>query len=178
MILKKIYMWIYKLNKKNIGKNVFISPTTKIIGSPKIDDKVTIHSRCLIERRENSYLEIGEGTEMNVNSQISSSGKVIIGKNVLFGPNVYVTDSTHHYGDISIPISSQGIVSKGEVVIGDESWLGRNVVVVGNVKVGRHCVIGASTVITKDIPDYCVVVGNPGRIIKKYNKEINKWENI
>ena len=176
--IKKIYSILFKANKKYIGDNFLISPLSRILGIPKIGNNVIIHSRCLIECRKSAILEILDGVEINVDSRITSSNKVIIGNNVLFGPNVYVTDSTHNYENINIPIKAQGIVGKGTVTIGDDSWLGKNSVIIGNVKIGKHCVIGASTVVTKDIPDYCVVVGNPGRIVKKYNIENKKWEKV
>lgn len=62
----------------------------------------------------------------------------------------------------------QGIVQKGQKVsIGDGSYIGINSVIVGNVKIGKHCVIGANSVVTKDVPDYCVAVGCPARVIKE-----------
>ena len=60
--------------------------------------------------------------------------------------------------------------------IGDGSWLGTHVVIAGNVKIGKHCVIGANSVVTKDIPDYCVAVGIPAKIIKKYNFDTCTWD--
>lgn len=71
---------------------------------------------------------------------------------------------------------AQGIVQKGQKVsIGDGSYIGINVVIVGNVKIGKHCVIGANSV--KDIPDYCVAVGSPARVIKNIcNKAVRKKE--
>lgn len=59
------------------------------------------------------------------------------------------------------------------VSIGDGSYIGINTVIVGNVKIGKHCVIGANSVVTKDVPDYCVAVGSPVKIVKKYS--INGW---
>lgn len=62
----------------------------------------------------------------------------------------------------------QGIVQEGQTVtIGDGSYIGINAVIVGNVRIGKHCVIGANSVVTKDVPDYCVAVGSPARVIKK-----------
>ena len=74
---------------------------------------------------------------------------------------------------------NQGIVQKGqEVSIGGGSYIGINAVIVGNVKIGNHCVIGANSVVTKDVPDYCVAVGSPAKILKRYNFETQLWEPI
>lgn len=61
------------------------------------------------------------------------------------------------------------------VFIGDGSWIGTNVVVVGNVHIGKHCVIGANSVVTKNIPDYSIAVGVPAKVVKKYDFIENKW---
>lgn len=65
----------------------------------------------------------------------------------------------------------------GGVSIGDETWIGTGVVIAGTVTIGKHCVIGANSVVTKDIPDYCVAAGNPCKIIKRYSFETKQWEN-
>lgn len=81
---------------------------------------------------------------------------------------MYITDCDHEYRDINVPVIDQGIVQRGQMVsIGESSYIGINAVIVGNVKIGKHCVIGANSVVTKDVPDYCVAVGSPARVIKK-----------
>ena len=80
----------------------------------------------------------------------------------------YITDCDHEYRDVNIPVIDQGIVQRGQrVSIGDGSYIGINAVIVGNVKIGKHCVIGANSVVTKDVPDYCVAVGSPAKVIKR-----------
>ena len=64
-----------------------------------------------------------------------------------------------------------------EVTIGEDSWIGENVCICG-ASIGKHCVIGANSVVTKDIPDYCVAAGIPAKVIKKYNFEKNSWDRI
>ena len=81
---------------------------------------------------------------------------------------MYITDCDHEYRDINVPVIDQGIVQRGQMVsIGEGSYIGINAVIVGNVKIGKHCVIGANSVVTEDAPDYCVAVGSPARVIKK-----------
>lgn len=75
---------------------------------------------------------------------------------------------------MDVPVIDQGIVQKGQKVsIGEGSYIGINAVIVGNVKIGKHCVIGANSIVNKDIPDFCVAVGCPVKIIKRYNE--NGW---
>ena len=81
---------------------------------------------------------------------------------------MYITDCDHEYRNIDVSVINQGIVQRGQKVsIGGGSYIGINAVIVGNVKIGNHCVIGANSVVTKDVPDYCVAVGSPAKVIRK-----------
>lgn len=112
---------------------------------------------------------------------VTSINKVRIGDDVLMGPNVFIADYNHEYRDVTKPVVKQGNASTtpdgklNEVHIGDGTWIGKNAVIAGNVKIGEHCVIGANTTVTKDIPPYCVVAGCPAKIIKKFDFESGKW---
>lgn len=100
-----------------------------------------------------------------------------MGKKALLSPNVYITDCDHEYRNLEVPVIDQGIVQKGQAVsIGDGSYIGINTVIVGNVKIGKHCVIGANSVVTKDVPDFCVAVRSPAKILRKCNKDTGEWE--
>ena len=90
---------------------------------------------------------------------------------------VYISDNLHGYEDIHTPIHRQPIVQNGTVEIGEGSWLGENVCVIG-ANVGKHCVIGANSVVTRNIPDYSVAVGVPARVVKRYNFETKLWEKV
>lgn len=116
-------------------------------------------------------LRIGKGSEIGERCRISITNSLDIGEKVLLSPNVYITDCDHEYRDINVPVIDQGIVQRGQnVSIGVGSYIGINAVIVGNVKIGKHCVIGANSVVTKDVPDYCVAVGSPARVIKNIEK--------
>lgn len=84
---------------------------------------------------------------------------------------MYITDCDHEYRNIDIPVIDQGIVQKGQKVsIGDGSYIGINTVIVGNVRIGKHCVIRANSIVNKDILDFCVAVGCPVKVIKDIMK--------
>lgn len=113
-------------------------------------------------------VRIGQGSEIGERCRISIANSLNIREKVLLSPNVYITDCDHEYRNLGIPVIDQGIVQKGQTVsIGDGSYIGINAVIVGNVKIGKHCVIGANSVVTKDVPDYCVAVGSTAKVIKK-----------
>ena len=99
--------------------------------------------------------------------------KIHIGKNVLTADKVYISDCIHTYNDINFPVMNQEVISLNEIKIGDHSWLGENVVIIG-ASVGKHCIIGSNSVVTNDIPDYSVAVGAPARVIKRYDFDNHK----
>jgi acetyltransferase-like isoleucine patch superfamily enzyme len=112
---------------------------------------VTIGDRCLIGR--------GSG--------IVGHFSIEIGDDVWTGHNVYITDQNHGYEDVTRPISQQSQPERA-VKIGDGSWLGYGSVVLPGVTIGEHCVIGANSVVTHDVPSFSVAVGVPARVIKQY----------
>lgn len=126
---------------------------------------------------ENVELVIDDGTVIGHFAHIYATKSIHIGKNVLIADKVYISDNLHGYEDIETPIMEQTIIQKNPVNIGDHSWICENVCIIG-ASVGKHCVIGANAVVTKDVPDYCVAVGVPAKIIKKFNLKNKKWEKI
>ena len=119
-------------------------------------------------------LIIEDGTIIGNFNHIFATKKIVIHKDVLTADKVYISDNLHGYENINLPIIKQAIVQKGEVEIGEGCWLGENVCVLG-AHIGKHCVIGANSVVTKDIPDYSVAVGAPARIIKRYDFIKKSW---
>ena len=179
-IHRRIWKILFSSNFKSFGKHSRIMFPMKIKCSQymEIGDYVSIHNNAWLIALKNNHIPrliIEDRTIIGHFSLISSLRYVHIGKNVLIADNVYISDNLHGYEDITRPIMSQPIVFKGNVRIGDDSWIGKNVSIIG-AKIGKHCVIGANSVVTRDIPDYCVAVGSPARVIKRYNFETNEWE--
>lgn len=109
-------------------------------------------------------------------------GSVVIGPAVLksgsgLGQNVFVSGFNHGFADGTKNSSIQPLVKKC-VVIGEDSHVGANSVVLAGVTIGQRCQIGAGSVVTKDIPDFSVAVGNPAKVIKHYDAEKNQWVSI
>lgn len=144
-----------------LGRNSFIKDHAYLIALPYTGEK-----ECQFVMGENSHIQFG--------SHIVATKSVVIGNNCSIGSNVYIADNTHNYEDISIAPKFQPIKQLDEVVIGDDTWIGRNVCIMG-CKIGKHCVIGANSVVNKDIPDYCVVAGQPARILKRYDFDRKEW---
>lgn len=163
----------------NHQKRIYIGKNVSLHGGKNISLQNNVIIRPYVDLWCNGKVSVGEGSEVGTRSRISIANELQIGQNVLISPDVYITDCDHEYRDIDIPIIKQGIViNNNKIEIGDSSYIGIHSVIVGNVKIGKHCVIGANSVITKSIPDYCVVVGSPARVIKKYSFFTAQWENV
>lgn len=150
------------------GKNIYIGKKCAIKGGKNIilEDSAVIRPYTQIWSGGGT-IRIGKGSKIGERCRISITNSLVIGEKVLFSPNVYITDCDHEYRNLEIPVIDQGIVQRGQrVFIGKASYIGINTVIVGNVKIGKHCVIGANSVVTKDLPDYCVAVGSPAKVIK------------
>lgn len=123
----------------------------------------------------NPVVSIGDRCLIGKGSGIVGHFSITIGDDVWTGHHIYITDQNHGYEDVTRPISQQ-IQPERAVVIGDGAWIGHGSVILPGAHIGRHCVIGANSVVTGEIPDYSVAVGNPARVIKRYVN--GEWERL
>lgn len=114
---------------------------------------------------EPGNIRVGRRTTIPNTSVIDGRGGLTIGDDCLLGFENIILTSSHASDRIDVPIVEQGMVD-GPVTIGDDVWTGCRVVVLPGVKIGSHCVIGAGSVVTKDIPDWSVAGGVPARVIR------------
>jgi carbonic anhydrase/acetyltransferase-like protein (isoleucine patch superfamily) len=110
-------------------------------------------------------ITIGKQCIIGEFSIIRGQGGVRIGNSVLFGPLVQVLAVQHRYGDTNRPVMDQGITARG-IEIGDGAWLGAGCIVLDGVKIGKGAIIGAGAVVTSDIPEHCIAVGSPARVVR------------
>lgn len=115
---------------------------------------------------------IGNHTRIGMGNTII--GPVKIGDKVNLAQNIVISGLNHNFQDASIPISDQGVTTS-PVIIDNDVWVGANSVILPGVSIGKHSVIGAGSIVTKDIPAYSVAIGNPAQIVKKFDFENKEW---
>ncbi len=157
--VKYFYRWGYFGRSIRLGKN----NEFQFKFNKHISDFVDIRDSCRIEGKGKFF--IGSNSGIGDYGIVRTSNYVKIGKNVLIGPRIFISDSDHSFEDIEKPIYLQSI-KKGEVIIGDDIFIGANVTILQDVTIGDGSIIGAGTVVTKDVPEYSVVIGNPGKVIR------------
>ena len=144
--------WIHLGEDTLVGSHVTLS-AGMVPGQQMVTDPVVrIGDRCLIGR----------------GSAIVGHLSIDIGDDVFTGMNVYITDQNHGYEDLDMPIGTQ-LPSEDPVVIGADSWIGSGAVILPGARIGRHVVVGANSVVRGEIPDYSVVVGSPGRVVRRHD---------
>jgi acetyltransferase-like isoleucine patch superfamily enzyme len=140
-------------------------------GRLEVGRNVMLLGGCWITVPEGGRARIGAGTHMNLGVFLAAYQHVEIGAHCMFANGCFITDADHRFGDPHRPIGAQGYEIKGPTVIGENSWLGVNVAVLGGVTIGRNCVIGANSVVNRDIEPFCVAGGVPARVIKRIDPD-------
>jgi|LauGreDrversion4_2_1035121.scaffolds.fasta_scaffold05920_4 lipopolysaccharide O-acetyltransferase len=126
-------------------------------------------------------IHIGDDVEIGDYVHIAAVRRVVLGANCLLASKVYISDHDHgsYRGADGIrpdTLQRQKPLAVADVVIGDNVWLGENVVVLKGVEIGRNSVVAASSVVTKSVPSNAVAAGNPARVIKIWNDQTGMWE--
>lgn len=186
--IKRAQNFMYTLWIKNfvgyVGKNTTLYyPCTLEGGGTKsivIGESCHIKSNCILgcwSKYANGQsfkpeLIIGDNCSIGEYNQITACNKIVIGDGLLTGRYVYIGDNSHGgmtIEELQIPPSARALVSKGEIIIGNNVWIGDKVTILANVKVGDGAIIGANSVVTHDVPAYSVVAGVPAKIVKINN---------
>ncbi len=142
-----------------IGEEVYLSELAAISGQLTIGDRSYIAAGALISR------EVDIGTDVSINAYTMVHGKCRIGNYTRIASHTTIIGFNHDFDDIDTPIHHQGTTSQG-IEIGEDVWIGVNVVIVDGVTIGSHSVIGAGSVVTRDIPPYSIAVGNPAKVVR------------
>jgi acetyltransferase-like isoleucine patch superfamily enzyme len=139
-----------------------------------LGESSTIEDFCTVN---NGVGDVAIGSNSRIGLGSVLIGPVSIGNQVILAQNIVVSGLNHSYTDVNVPIRLQKVTTS-PIIIGDEVWIGANAVITAGVTIGKHTVIAAGAVVTKSIPAYCVAVGNPAKVIKRYNFENKEWEKV
>lgn len=130
-----------------------------------IEDQVIINRNCMLLAKT-GYIRLGKRTSIGANSVIVSMSGIDIDEALLTAGNCYISAGLYSFDDLSTPIMDQTAYSKGPIKIGKNSWFGTSVSILDGVKIGEGVVIGAASVVNKDIPDYAIAFGVPAKVYK------------
>lgn len=178
---------IYSLIFGKIGNRSWIKKPDQVFGASRIfvSDEVRIERGAILyavkrygSQDYRSRINIGKRTFANRYLNLTAAFTMNIGEEVVFGPNVFLTDFDHGYEDIKKSRLDTELVSKGPITIGDRCWIGANSFIGSGVTLGEGCVVAANSVVTRSFPSFSVVAGSPAKLIKKYNADDKHWETI
>jgi acetyltransferase-like isoleucine patch superfamily enzyme len=160
------------------GRGAIIRFRTRIDALPF--NKFNLGSKSIIESFSTinngvGDVFIGDNTLIGMSNVII--GPITIGNNVIFAQNIVASGLNHEYSDVTQPIYKQKILV-AEITIEDDCWIAANSVITAGVTIGKHSVVAGGSVVTKSVPPYSVVAGNPAKIIKQYNFQSEKWERV
>ena len=149
--------FISNVNNISIGKKFKIGRNSFILAQGKAGD---------------AQIVIGNNVGLNHCVMINADfgGMIRIGDNISIGPYTIIRASNHNFANVNLPIKEQGHIP-GTIVLENDIWLGAHVVILPNVRIGHSSVIGAGSIVTKDIPPFSVAVGNPAEIIRTRNSD-------
>jgi acetyltransferase-like isoleucine patch superfamily enzyme len=155
-----------------IGKPTFISNFKKIY----IGSKVRIFPHARIECiGYNSRVIINDNVSIGQNLHLTAGLTLEIGQDTTISANVLITDIQHEYRGINKHVMDQPLIMK-QTHIGKNCFIGYGAVIDAGTVLGEHCIVGANAVLKGHFPDYSVIVGVPGRVVKRYNHKTKKWE--
>lgn len=193
--MEKSFYELWKLGI-NVIKTKIIFPKARLIRFPfdirgkkyiRYGKNFTTGTGCRLEAykfdKKKPKLEIGNNVQINDYVHLSCAESLIIGDNVLIASKVYITDLNHGNYSGEEQSSPQEIAKERKIYtkpvkIGNNVWIGENVSVLSGVEIGENAILGANSVVTKDIPKNCIVAGNPAKVIKIFDKNTRKWEKI
>lgn len=181
--IKRLYnLYIRKFyNFHHLGKGASIRPFCDI--SPDaapyiyIGEKVRLHKDIWLnihhgdKKAAPPIIKLEAGVAIGRRCTISGSNSIVIGKNVIFAPNVFITDHLHEYRDNTLPIKFQGITEPGSITIEEGCWLGYGCSIIASegkhIQLGKNTIVGANCVVTKSFPDNSTLFGIPARNVAK-----------
>lgn len=154
-----------------LGKHCFIGSHVVIFerkggGYIQLDDRVQINRGSILETGLGGHIRVGKHASIHPSCFLYAYlAPITIGSGVMLAPNCALYSYDHNLSPEK-PIRMQALSTKGEIVVGDEAWLGFGTIVLSGVKIGNGAAIAAGSVVVNDIPENAIAVGNPARVVK------------
>ena len=165
------FLWIRRFVMPGyLGRPTFISGAKRI----SIGRRVRIFPGVRMEAGKSGFIEIGNDIAIAQNVHITCGARVHIADGTCIAANVCITDTRHSYEDISINVLKQQDQFM-TTYIGSDCFIGFGSVIHAGTKLGRHCIVGANSVVSGEFPDYTVIAGIPARAIRKYDPALGEW---
>lgn len=158
-----------------LGDNVQLNALSEI--GIKFGNNVTVASNTImvctgVVARKGKGIQIGNSSAIGAQSFFGGQGGIVIGDDVIMGPQVRIFSENHYFELNDLPIRKQGEYRKG-VVIGNDCWVGGGVTILDGVEIGDGCVIAAGAVVTKSFPALSIIAGVPAKIVKSRNGTVS-----
>jgi serine acetyltransferase len=166
LVSRRLCGFLFRVRSAFIGAYVDSGFSIEGMGNVILESGVIVHRHCEFTTRPGARLTIGAGTRIGADGVISVAQDVRLEPNVLIAARCYISDHGHEFEDASRPAMHQGMTVAAPVRIGEGSWLGINVCILPGVTLGRNCVVGANSVVTRSVPDGGVVAGAPARLLR------------
>lgn len=123
-----------------------------------------------------SKIKIGDNCYIGYNNTFLAGGNITLEDGVLMASNILISSENHSIDPESPDYYMNQKLSCAPIIVGEGTWIGEKVSILSGVTIGKKCVIGAGSIVTKDIPDFSIAVGSPAKVIKKYNFNTHEWE--
>lgn len=181
----------------NAPRNLRIPPPRQIRGADRmtIGNGVNLGPNCILkvtleyprgwaesdrydvpQQKFDPHIEIGDGVTATSHLHIAAFDRIVVEDDVLMASNVFICDGLHAFDSAEVPYRYQGFFRIAPIRIGRGSWLGQNVVIMPGVTVGELSIVGANSVVTRDVPPQTIVGGAPARVLKRWNAAAGEWE--
>lgn len=178
----RLYSGYYSPLFKHMGRNSVIKPSVQMTRGLKY---ISLGDNCYLGQKIQltawvvkgmplPKITMGNYVSIGDNSHVTAINEIRIGNNVLTGKRVLITDNAHGASDLSLMDMNPSIrplYSKGPVVIEDNVWIGEKATILPNVTIGHGAIIAANSVVTKNVPAYTIVAGNPAVVVKTLRKD-------
>jgi acetyltransferase-like isoleucine patch superfamily enzyme len=175
------------LRSAHLGRDSFIAPPFRISNPDALsigtDTRIGQYAFLVLCPRHNQHvyqprLSIGNHVRIGNDLFVGCQKQIAIGNHVLISSRVFIADTMHQYEDVNVPVINQDLSEGRPVIVDDHAFIGVNACILPGVHIGKHGVVAAGAVVTRDVPPFTVVAGNPAVPLKRYSPAKDRWERV